>query len=186
MLTAMAAVENIKNGIKDKSEIWAINTEQEYHETKSEETTTKVKSTSNYRRKLATGVSRQFVAYLFTGGLATVIDVFVFSLLVKSGMWYFLALCISSFFGLTTNFLLSRRFVFGVYWKNALAQFGVFAVVAINGFFANLGILQLLMELGWDATLARLVSAASVALINFAGHKLYSFSSNLQNAEQLR
>jgi protoporphyrinogen oxidase len=32
MLTAMAAVENIINGRKDKSNIWEINTEDEYHE----------------------------------------------------------------------------------------------------------------------------------------------------------
>ena len=32
MLTAMTAVQNIKNNIVDKSNIWAINTEQEYHE----------------------------------------------------------------------------------------------------------------------------------------------------------
>jgi protoporphyrinogen oxidase len=32
MLTAMVAVDNICNGVTDKSNIWAINTEQEYHE----------------------------------------------------------------------------------------------------------------------------------------------------------
>ena len=32
MLTAMAAVENIINGIKTKQNIWEVNTEQEYHE----------------------------------------------------------------------------------------------------------------------------------------------------------
>jgi protoporphyrinogen oxidase len=32
MLTAMVAVDNICNGITDKTNIWAINTEQEYHE----------------------------------------------------------------------------------------------------------------------------------------------------------
>tara|TARA_R110001583_G_scaffold33591_4_gene113488 strand:+ start:52 stop:1614 length:1563 start_codon:yes stop_codon:yes gene_type:complete len=32
MLTAMAAVENIKLNVKSKENIWAINTEQEYHE----------------------------------------------------------------------------------------------------------------------------------------------------------
>jgi len=36
MLTAMVAVDNIKAGIKDKSNIWAVNTEQEYHEGKNE------------------------------------------------------------------------------------------------------------------------------------------------------
>ncbi len=34
MLTAMQAVENIKNGVTDKSNIWSINTEEEYHESK--------------------------------------------------------------------------------------------------------------------------------------------------------
>lgn len=32
MMTAMVAVENIKKGIKDKREIWNVNTETEYHE----------------------------------------------------------------------------------------------------------------------------------------------------------
>jgi protoporphyrinogen oxidase len=32
MLTAMQAVENIRAGVTDKSNIWSINTEQEYHE----------------------------------------------------------------------------------------------------------------------------------------------------------
>jgi protoporphyrinogen oxidase len=34
MLTAMTAVDNIAAGITDKSNLWAVNTEEEYHETK--------------------------------------------------------------------------------------------------------------------------------------------------------
>ena len=34
MLTAMTAVDNIINGVKSKTNIWAVNTEQEYHESK--------------------------------------------------------------------------------------------------------------------------------------------------------
>ena len=36
MLTAMVAVENIVNNRKDKSNIWQINTEDDYHEESSE------------------------------------------------------------------------------------------------------------------------------------------------------
>jgi len=36
MLTAMVAVDNICEGMTDKANIWAVNTEQEYHEEKSE------------------------------------------------------------------------------------------------------------------------------------------------------
>jgi protoporphyrinogen oxidase len=35
MLTAMTAVENIVNGVSTKDNIWAVNTEMEYHEEKS-------------------------------------------------------------------------------------------------------------------------------------------------------
>jgi len=38
MLTAMTAVENIAGGVKTKDNLWAINTEMEYHEEKAEET----------------------------------------------------------------------------------------------------------------------------------------------------
>jgi hypothetical protein len=34
MLTAMTAVDNIIAGRRDKSNIWAVNTEMEYHESK--------------------------------------------------------------------------------------------------------------------------------------------------------
>lgn len=34
MMTAMVAVDNIKNGISDKSAVWSVNTETEYHEKK--------------------------------------------------------------------------------------------------------------------------------------------------------
>jgi hypothetical protein len=36
MLTAMAAVENIVNGVTGKDNIWSINTEQDYHEQKTD------------------------------------------------------------------------------------------------------------------------------------------------------
>ncbi len=127
-------------------------------------------------------ILRQFVGYLFTGGSATVVDVIVFSILVSSGLWYVAALGVSFVFGVSTNFFLSRRFVFGVYWQNRLAQYTVFTIISLNTLLANLGLLKLLIDdVGWDATAARLVSAAGVALLSFTGHKLYSFSSsNLQ------
>ena len=34
MVTAFEAVRNIREGIEDKSNLWNVNTEQSYHETK--------------------------------------------------------------------------------------------------------------------------------------------------------
>lgn len=191
MLTAIAAVDNIKQGVLDKSNIWEINTEKEYHETKDSATNPSGKTPTPIKTHALGSVKqplreawKQFVAYLFTGGTATVVDVAIFSLLVNSGLWYVSALFVSWFFGLTTNFLLSRRFVFGVYWRNRLSQFTVFTVVSLISLLANLGLLQLLVnELRWDATTARLVSAGCVALLSFVGHKLYSFAANSQLAD---
>jgi hypothetical protein len=36
MLTAMTAVDNIVEGRRDKSNIWAVNTEMDYHESRSD------------------------------------------------------------------------------------------------------------------------------------------------------
>ena len=36
MLSAMEAVSCVKNGVTDKSSVWEVNTEKEYHEEKSE------------------------------------------------------------------------------------------------------------------------------------------------------
>ena len=38
MVTSMVACENIMSGKTDKTALWGVNTEQEYHETKAEET----------------------------------------------------------------------------------------------------------------------------------------------------
>lgn len=183
MLTAIAAVENIKSGVKDKSNIWQINTEKDYHETKSSNATQERKTATVSRsQSKKTQVFGEFVRYLFTGGSALLVDVFVFSILVKSGLWYVFALCISWAFGLTTNFLLTRRFVFNVYWDNWLAQYLAFTTVALNSLLANLGLLQLMInELRWDATTARIISAACVAILSFTGLKLYSFAPNNQS-----
>jgi hypothetical protein len=37
MLTAMTAVDNIINGVRSRDNLWALNTEQEYHEEKQSE-----------------------------------------------------------------------------------------------------------------------------------------------------
>ncbi|WAK74645.1 GtrA family protein [Arthrospira sp. PCC 9108] len=177
LLMGILAAENVIT--PGKHNLWNVNSDSEYVEEAEAETPTTVAAVSRKsRRRQAIATLRQFGGYLLTGGSATVVDVLVFSLLTQAGIWYVYALGISYFLGLSTNFWLSRRFVFGIYWRNWLMQYGVFATVALNSLLANLGLLQLLInELGWSPTPARLVSAACVALISFTGHKLYSFSS---------
>jgi protoporphyrinogen oxidase/putative flippase GtrA len=182
LLMGILAAENVLE--PGKHDLWSVNSDSEYQEEASANVkTTSAKPVRASRRQQTISALQQFVSYLFTGGTATIVDVMVFSILTRSGLWYVSALCISYFMGLTTNFFLSRRFVFGIYWKNWLTQYAVFTTVALNSLLANLGLLQLLInDLHWDATTARLVSAACVALLSFTGHKLYSFASNNQSS----
>ncbi|MBD2303924.1 FAD-dependent oxidoreductase [Chroococcidiopsis sp. FACHB-1243] len=180
LLMGILAAENVLS--PGKHNLWSVNSDSEYQEEASATAkTTTHKTVKKPRQQKALKVLKEFGGYVFTGGAATVVDVLIFSLLVQSGVWSVSALCISYFMGLTTNFWLSRRFVFGIYWKNWLIQYAVFATVALNSLLANLGLLQLLMDdAGWNATAARLVSAACVALLSFTGHKMYSFASSQQ------
>ena len=179
LLMGILAAENVL--LPGQHDLWSVNSDSEYHEEAKAGQTTTADTAKSRRRPRAVGAVQQFVSYLFTGGAATIVDVLVFSILTKSGLWYVWALCVSYFIGLTTNFWLSRRFVFGIYWHNWLVQYAVFASVALNSLLANLGLLQLLInDLHWNPTAARLVSAACVALLSFAGHKLYSFASDHQ------
>jgi protoporphyrinogen oxidase/putative flippase GtrA len=176
LLMGILAAENVLT--PGKHDLWSINSDSEYQEESSADTaTTPARAVRTSKRWQVMHLLRQFGGYLLTGGTATVVDVLVFSTLIRSGFWYVFALCISYFLGLTTNFWLSRRFVFGVYWENSLTQYAVFAAVALNSLLANLGLLKLLIEdMGWEAVVARLVSAACVAVLSFTGHKLYSFT----------
>ncbi|MGF1492153.1 MAG: FAD-dependent oxidoreductase [Microcoleaceae cyanobacterium] len=183
LLMGIMAAENVI--APGKHNLWNVNSDSEYVEEAAAETATTVAPAARLsQRRQVLQFIHQFFKYLLTGGTATVIDVLIFTILIKAGLWYVYALGISYFLGLTTNFWLSRRYVFGVFWKNWLIQYAVFTTVALNSLLANLGLLQLLInELGLHPTLSRLISAACVALISFTGHKLYSFGSLTQSSK---
>jgi len=169
LLMGIMAAENIQQ--PGKHDLWDVNSDSEYAE---EVKTVKPPKSSKFSILLG-----EFARYLFVGGLATIIDALFYNALVGSGMWYKFALAISFAVGLSTNFILSRRFVFMVYWENWLVQYLVFSIVALTGLLANYGVMGILIDdLHWDSKniLTRLVSAACVVLISFTGHKLHSFA----------
>ncbi|MGB3404552.1 MAG: GtrA family protein [Microcoleaceae cyanobacterium] len=184
LLMGILAAENLIT--PNKHNLWDVNSDSEYVEEANSTATTTAATIASSRRQQWMKLLKQFSSYLLTGGIATIIDVIIFSILTQSGLWYIYALAISYFIGLTTNFSLSRRFVFGIYWNNWKIQYAVFIMVALNSLLANLGLLQLLInELHWQPPIARLISAACVALISFTGHKLYSFAALNQSPESL-
>ena len=176
LLMGILAAENVLE--PGKHDLWTINSDSEYvEEARAEEATTAAIAREVSRRQRVLQTGQRFGRYLGTGSTATLVDVFIFVSLLKLDIWYVFALLASFCCGLTLNFFLSRRYVFGVYWKNGLFQYLIFAAVALNSLLANLGLLQIMMnELSWSPTISRLISAGLIAVLSFSGHQVYSFA----------
>lgn len=180
LLMGIWAAENIIG--LSKHDLWSVNSDTEYGEEmnlEAEKTNeAKIPEIQTQTQKKWQENLQQLSRYFLTGGIATIVDVSIFALLQQLDIYYVYALCISYFFGLTTNFWLSRNYVFGIYWQNGLLQYLVFAAIALNSLLANLGMIQLLVnELKWQPIPARIISAGCIVFLSFIGHKLYSFSS---------
>jgi putative flippase GtrA len=169
------AAENVAT--PGKHDLWTINSDSEYvEEAKADVITTAAASHQRSRRRQWIELAQQFGKYGLSGGIATLVDVSLFTTFVQAGIGYGFALMLSYLAGLSVNFWLSRRFVFQVYWRNVWFQYSIFLTVALGGLFANFGLLQLMVDrLNYHPTIARLISALCVFIISFTGHKLYSF-----------
>jgi len=94
---------------------------------------------------------------------------------------YFLAFSISFFLGVLVNFLITRYFVFTKSQSSSLKQFSRFFSVAIVGYFANLGLLELFVKkFHMYPPLARITAALSLFFLSYFVHKAFSFSLSLK------
>jgi putative flippase GtrA len=95
---------------------------------------------------------------------------------------YVLSLAISFFLGVLVNFLITKFLVFSESTLSPTKQFFRFIGVAILGFFANLGILAILVKhLNIDPPVARPAAALSLFFASFFVHKLFSFNLSLRH-----
>lgn len=139
----------------------------------------------------------RFFRYLVAAGVATLVDIGSYALLMEymlEGMYFGIVSArtvglVSSYgLGLVTNFLISKYYVFTESESKAFGQFARFTMVAIIVFFANMYFMKLLYYLyaAWELTafhpdfvsehlLIRTVSAGTIAIFSFMSHKLFSF-----------
>ncbi len=96
---------------------------------------------------------------------------------------YVLAFTIAFSLGVLTNFLITRFLVFSESTLSPSSQFFRFAGVATLGYFANLGILALLIKhFNMYPAVARPTAALSLFFASFFVHKLFSFNLSLRHA----
>jgi putative flippase GtrA len=95
---------------------------------------------------------------------------------------YNLSLCISFFLGVSINFLITRYMVFSESKLAPYKQLIRFISVAIIGFFANLGVIDILIQVvGMNKVPARITAALSLFFASYFVHKLFSFSLSLRH-----
>ena len=117
--------------------------------------------------------------YLFNNHLFTKSYYTLFSLHISN---YTLSLAVSFALGVLVNFLITRYLVFSESKTAPSQQFIRFAVVAIVGFFANLGVITILIKaFNMSPTVARITAALSLFFASYFVHKLFSFSLSLRH-----
>jgi len=95
---------------------------------------------------------------------------------------YQLAFTVSFFLGVLVNFLMTKYVVFSTSKLAPFKQFIRFFSVAIVGYFANLGVIELLVkDLHMNPYIARPSAALSLFFASFFIHKVFSFSLSLRH-----
>src|SRR3569833_1978476 len=147
---------------------------------------------NRFAQKLA---KNQVLRFDFSAGIGFLVDISVFyllfhNLLIRHTYKIFsftlrnftLSLAISFFLGVVVNFLITRYMVFNESTSIPAKQFFRFALVATVGFFANWGIVKLVVEVvGMYPPIARPLAALSLFFASFFIHKIFSFSLSLRH-----
>ena len=98
-----------------------------------------------------------------------------------------LSLTISYTLGVIVNFLMTKYFVFSESGTSTSKQFIRFASVAVLGYFANLGVLKILIQwLNVYPPLARILAALSLFVASYFVHKFFSFSLSLRKHHEVK
>ena len=126
------------------------------------------------------GLLGQLLRYAVVGGIAFVVDYGTLWLLTEiAGCHYLVSAAVAFILGLTCNYLLSTRWVFGQgKIQSRAGEFAAFALIGVIGLGMNEGILYLCTDLfGWHYLLSKLISTAVVFFWNFLARRFLLFNS---------
>jgi putative flippase GtrA len=118
----------------------------------------------------------QLTRFAIVGASGYVVNLAVYTLLVKgAGVHYLLAAVCSFLVAVTNNYTWNRLWTFRLQRGHVAHQGLRFLVVSTVALCANLVVLHLLVRLGVDEVLAQAIAIFLVTPLNFVGNKLWSF-----------
>jgi putative flippase GtrA len=143
-------------------------------------------------------IKNQIARFLLSAGMGFLVDISVFyllyhNLLTQRRYHFFnseyknstVSLAISYCMGVVVNFIITKYLVFTQSKTSSLKQFIRFSSVAIIGFFANLGAIDLLIHyFNMYPPLARPLAMLSLFFASFFIHKFFSFSLSMRHQHE--
>jgi putative flippase GtrA len=130
--------------------------------------------------------SPEFIRFIATGGTAAIVNV-VSRYALSFMLSYQISIVIAYLIGMTTAFALAKWFVFaqsGRSSSNEYIRFALVNVVALIQVWAVSMVLDIFIfpMIGWEwnaQTLAHIIGVASPVITSYYGHKLFTFSKEL-------
>jgi dolichol-phosphate mannosyltransferase len=118
----------------------------------------------------------QLAKFCAVGGSGYVVNLTVYTLLLKGAGLHYLAAAVGSFLvAVTSNYTWNRLWTFRGQRGHVAYQGMRFLVVSVVALTANLVFLKTLVALGVGKILAQAISVVLVTPWNFVGNKLWSF-----------
>ena len=129
----------------------------------------------------------QLVKFCAVGGTGYVVNLLVYTLLVRGFDVHYLPAAFCSFLvAVTNNYTWNRLWTFRAERGHVAYQGMRFLVVSTLALGANLVVLYLLVAAGLDEVLAQAIAIVLVTPVNFVGNKLWSFGSSSHRTTEIR
>ena len=118
----------------------------------------------------------QLVKFCVVGVSGYVVNLAVYTLLLKGAGFHYLPAAIGSFLvAVTNNYVWNRTWTFRRQRGHLVLQGARFFVVSVLALGANLLVLHLLVQAGLGEVFAQAIAIVLVTPVNFVGNKLWSF-----------
>ncbi|MDR1878406.1 MAG: GtrA family protein [Bacteroidales bacterium] len=118
---------------------------------------------------------RNLILYGIIGSTSAGLDLLIYTLLLKAGLYYLFSHFISIHCGILCSFILNRQYNFKTKDKT-LYRFLSFYVIGLTSLLLSTGMLYLMIQImAWDKMYAKLTTIIAVAILQFILNKFITF-----------
>jgi putative flippase GtrA len=132
-------------------------------------------------------IPRQFVAYGVVGVAGTLLDVGLFWILVRAGLWTPAAVTLAFFTATAVQFFFNRHWSFRAFHRPASVQASEYAIITLVNWLLALAIVE--MGVAWlhlSPLLAKALSIPPTAIAGFVGNRYLTFGAGISETFRRR